>query len=133
MKLRERLAVIKQEAQKVDGERFNIRKLNELVVRKQYQNEITNRFSALENLSDEEYMNKAWEHNKKNIKTSTKESLGLHEFKQHKPWFDEKCLVVLDQGKQAKMHWVQDPNQRNSDNPKKVRREVSRHFRNKKK
>jgi len=38
-------------AQKFDGDRFNLRKLNE-PVRKQYQIEITNRFAALENLSD---------------------------------------------------------------------------------
>jgi len=35
-KVRERLAGSKQEAQKFDGERFNLRKLNELEVRKQY-------------------------------------------------------------------------------------------------
>jgi hypothetical protein len=46
-KVRERLAVNKQAAQKIEGERFNIRKLNELEVRKQYQIEITNRFAAL--------------------------------------------------------------------------------------
>ena len=28
---------------------------------------------------------------KENIKNSAKESLGLHELKQHKPWFDEEC------------------------------------------
>ena len=49
-KVRERLAVSKQAAQSFDGERFNLRKLNELEVRKQYQIEITNRFAALENL-----------------------------------------------------------------------------------
>ena len=27
----------------------------------------------------------------------------MHEMKQHKPWFDEECLVILDQRKQAKM------------------------------
>jgi len=48
-KIREGLAVSKQMAQKFDGERFNLRKLNELEVRKQYQIEITNRFAALEN------------------------------------------------------------------------------------
>jgi len=52
-KVRERLAVSKP-AQRFDGERFNLRKLNELEVRKQYQVEITNRFAALENLSDDE-------------------------------------------------------------------------------
>jgi len=45
-KFRERLAAIKQTAQKFDGERFNLRKLNELEVRKQYQIEITKRFAA---------------------------------------------------------------------------------------
>jgi len=33
-KVRERLSVSKQEAQKFDGERFHLRKLNELEVRK---------------------------------------------------------------------------------------------------
>ena len=73
-------------------ERFNLRKLNEPEVGKQYQIEITKRFAALKNLSDDEDINRAWENIKENIKTSTKESLGLHEMKQHKPWFDEECL-----------------------------------------
>jgi hypothetical protein len=49
-KVREKLAVRKQAAQKFDGIRFNLRKLNDLEVRKQYQIEITNRFAALENV-----------------------------------------------------------------------------------
>jgi len=44
LKITERLAVIKQAAQKFDRERFNLRKLNDLEVMKQYKNEITNRF-----------------------------------------------------------------------------------------
>jgi hypothetical protein len=36
------------------GKSFNLRKLNEVDVRKQYQIEITNRCAALENLSDDE-------------------------------------------------------------------------------
>ena len=60
-KVRERLAVSKQAAQRFDGERFNLRQLNELDVRKQYQIEITNRFAALENLSDDKDINRAWE------------------------------------------------------------------------
>ena len=54
------MAVSKQAAKRFDGERFNLRKLIELVVRKHYQTEITNRFAALENLSDDEDINKAW-------------------------------------------------------------------------
>ena len=71
-KAKERLAVSKQAAQRFNGERFNLRKLNKLKVRKQYQSEITNRIAALENLSDDEDINRAWENIKKNIKTSAK-------------------------------------------------------------
>jgi hypothetical protein len=45
--VRERLVVSKQEAQNFDVERFNLWKLSELEVRKQYQIEITNRFAVL--------------------------------------------------------------------------------------
>jgi len=48
------LAVSKQQAQKYDVERFNIRKRTELEFRKQYQIKISNRFAALENLTDNE-------------------------------------------------------------------------------
>jgi hypothetical protein len=50
-KVRERWAVIKEAAQKFYGERFNVRKLNELAVWKQYRIGIANRLTALENLS----------------------------------------------------------------------------------
>jgi len=116
------LAVSKEATQKFDGERFNLRKLNEPNVRQQYQIEITNRFVALENLSDNEDINGVWENInlsatglnftchliiltlrllmsyiyiyiydisslrvKGKVKIPAKESLGLHELKQHKP------------------------------------------------
>jgi len=84
-KLRERLAVHKQVAQKLDGERFNLRKLNELGVKENYQIEIRNRFAALETLNGDENVNSAWENIKENIKSSAKGSLCLHEWKHHKP------------------------------------------------
>ena len=101
-KVGERLAVSKQAAHKFDGERFNLRKLNDVEVGKQYKIEITNRFAALENLNDGEDINRAWENIKENIKTSAKECLGLHNLVQHKHWFDEECLGFLYQRKQAK-------------------------------
>ena len=110
-----------------------MRKLNEADIREQYQIEITNRFAALENSDDDEDVNRNWENIKEIIQTSAKESLGLDEFKQNKPWFDEECLGFLDQRKRAKIQWVQDPSRSNVDNLNKVSREVSRHFRNKKK
>jgi len=58
-KFRERLAVDKQAAQKFDEDRFNFRKINDLEVRKRYQTEISNRLTALENLSDSEDINRS--------------------------------------------------------------------------
>jgi len=84
-------------------------------------------------LNNDEDINRTWENIKENIQTSAKESLGLHELKQNKPWFDEECLGFLDQRKRAKMQWIQVPSQSNVDNLNNVRREVSRHFRNKRK
>jgi len=72
-----------------------------LGVKEKYQIEIRNRFAALEKLNGDENVNRAWENIKENIKTSAKESLGLHELKQHKPWFDKECVDFLDQRKQA--------------------------------
>ena len=57
--------------------------------------EITNRFAALENVNDEEDVNRIWENFQENIQTSAEKSLGLHELKQNKPWFDEECLVFF--------------------------------------
>jgi hypothetical protein len=67
-KIRVRLTVTKKATSKFDGEKFNLRKLNELEVRKQYQIQISNGFAALENLSDEEDINRARENLKDNIK-----------------------------------------------------------------
>ena len=77
------------------GERINLRKLNELEVRKQNQVEITNRFAAVENFSVDEDINRAWENIKENIKTTTKGSLGVYELKQNKPRFYEECLGIF--------------------------------------
>jgi len=91
-KFRERLAVGKQAPQRFDRQRFNLRKLNEPEVREQYQIEFTNRTAALENFNDDEDVNRTWENIKENMRVSAEESLGLHELKQNKPWFDEEYL-----------------------------------------
>ena len=83
---------------------------------KQYQIKISNRFAALENLNGTENINRSWENIEENIKSSATESLGLYESKQHKPWFDEECLLFRTHRSRLKS---------------KIK--ASRHFRNKKK
>jgi hypothetical protein len=52
--------------------------------------------------------------------------------KKHKPWFDEACLELVDQRKEATLQWLQDPIEINWDNLNNVRHEASRRFRSKK-
>jgi hypothetical protein len=110
---------------------FNLRKLNELGVRKQYQIEISEGFIGLENLSDGEDIN--WENIKEHIKISAEESLGVHELEQRLPRSDEECLGCLDKGKQAKIKWVQDPSQNSLNYLNNQRRPDKRHCSNEKK
>jgi hypothetical protein len=86
----------------------------------------------LEDLDADVAINSAWGTIRENVKTSAKESLIYYELMKHKPWFDERCSKLLDQRKQAKLQWLQDPSEINGDNLNNVRREASRHFRNKK-
>jgi hypothetical protein len=113
-------------------ERFNLKKLNEVEGKKQYGVEVSKRFAALEDLDVEVEINSAWETIRENIKISPKESQGYYELKNDKPWFDNRCSKLLDQRKEANLQWLQDPSEINGDNLNNVRREASRHFRNKK-
>jgi iron uptake system EfeUOB component EfeO/EfeM len=45
---------------------------------------------------------------------------------------DKGCSELLDQRKQTKLQWLQDPSEINVDNLNNIRPEASRHFRNKK-
>jgi hypothetical protein len=108
-----------------DVERFNLTKLNEQEVMKLYQVKISNRFAVLEDFGDSEDINKAWENIKESIKSSAKESLGMHILKQHKPWFDDECVHLLDRRKQAKLRWPEDPNHSIAGNLNNVRLEAS--------
>jgi hypothetical protein len=59
--VREKLSARKQATQKTDMERYNLKKLNEMEVKKQFQIELSNKSAALENLNDSEGINRAWE------------------------------------------------------------------------
>jgi hypothetical protein len=131
-KVRERLAASNRTTQKFDTERINLKKLDEVEGKEQYRNEIPNRFAALGNLDNDVDINRAWEINRENIKISAKLSLGYYELKKHKPWLDKECSKLLDQTKQAKLQWLHDPSEIKGDNLNNIRREASRHFRNKK-
>jgi hypothetical protein len=100
--------------------------------KEQYPVEVSNGFPALEDLEAKVKINSAREMIRENIKISAKESLCYCELKKHQPWFDEACSKLVDQRKQAKLQWLQDPSEINGDNLRIVRCETSRYFRTKK-
>jgi hypothetical protein len=125
VRVKERLRVNKQRSRRFHMESFNLKKLNEIGGKKQYHVEVSKRFVALEDLDTEVEIDSAWETIRKNIKISAKESLGYYELKKYKPWFNEGCSQLLEQRKQAKLQWLQDPSEVNRDNMNNVRREAS--------
>jgi hypothetical protein len=72
-KVRERLAVNKQRSHKFHIERFNLKKLNQVVGKEQYYVKVSNRFAALGDFDAEVEINSAWETISENIKISAKE------------------------------------------------------------
>jgi hypothetical protein len=114
-------------------QKFDLKKLNNVEVKKQYRVKISNRFAALESNDDNVNINRAQENVGQNIKMSAKDSLVHYELKQHKTWFDEELSNILHRRKQqAKLLWLQNPCQINEDNMGNVRYEASRTFRTKK-
>jgi hypothetical protein len=97
-KVRGRLAVSKRAAQKIDTDRFDVKKLNEADVKEQYQVTIRNKCAALENLEDSGDINKAWDNIRENIKISAQESLGYCESKQCKLWLTRNVQNLLIKG-----------------------------------
>jgi hypothetical protein len=73
----------------------------------------------------------AWESIRDNIKTSVKENLGYHRLKHNKPWHHDDCSKLIDQWKQAKLQWLQNPSQINGDNLQNLRCVISRTFKDK--
>jgi hypothetical protein len=122
--------VSKRPVNKTDMDRLNLKKLNEEEVKEQYQVTNKNRFSALEIFDNNGDINRVWDAIRGNIKTSAKENICQCEAKHQR--FDEECSKLVHRRKQAKLQWLQDPSVANEDNFSNVRKEVSRHFRNKK-
>jgi hypothetical protein len=55
------------------------------------------KFAALQNLLDLVDINKSWETVTENIQISAIDSTGYYKLKQHKPWFDERFSIQLEQ------------------------------------
>jgi hypothetical protein len=116
---------------------INLRKLNDAEVKELCQVKISNKFAALEKDEEEEEEDgggggRAWEGITENTEASATESLGYYELKQHKPLYVEECSKLLEQKKQAKLQWLQNPCQTNGDNLNNVQHETSITSRNKK-
>jgi hypothetical protein len=76
----------------------------------------------LGNLDVQVDINKAWETIRENITISAIEILGYNKLMKHKPMFDERCSELLNQRKQAKLQWLQDPSKINGENLDNIRR-----------
>jgi hypothetical protein len=63
----------------------------------------------LEDFDVEVEINSAWETITEYTNFSQRD-LGYYKLKKHKKWLNEGCSKLLQQRKQAKLQWLQDPN-----------------------
>jgi hypothetical protein len=83
--------------------------IGDVEVKEKYQVEISSRFANSEILDESSDINNALESFRENTKTSAKDNLGYQKLKRNKPWFDDECSKLIDQRKQAKLQWLQNP------------------------
>jgi hypothetical protein len=69
----------------------------------------------LENLNAKVDINRDSETVTENIKFQPVR-VCYYELKKHRHWFNERCSELLDQRKQAKLQWLQNPSEINGDN-----------------
>ncbi|PSN38555.1 hypothetical protein C0J52_14819 [Blattella germanica] len=138
VKIRERLALTRGTDNKDDSDKFELKNLRNDEVRLEYQIKITNRFETLEcseeNVATEEEnnINREWESIRDTIKLSASESVGLLKKRQSRKWFDDECADMVNKRKLAKMNWMREPNEQNSEQLCSIRRETTRFLKNKK-
>jgi hypothetical protein len=65
----------------------------------------------LGHLDAEVKINSACEIIRETVNISAKESVSYFELKKHKPWFEERCSKLVDERKQAKLQWLQNPSE----------------------
>jgi hypothetical protein len=70
-------------------ERFNLKKLDDVVVEEKYQVEILNKSAALQTLDESFDINNAWESIRGYVKTSAEDTLGYQKPMLNKLWFDD--------------------------------------------
>ncbi|PSN55555.1 hypothetical protein C0J52_12130 [Blattella germanica] len=118
VKIRERLALTRGTDNKNDSEKFELENLRNDEVRLEYQIKITNRFETLE-CSEE------------NVATEEENNIN-RETRQSRKWFDDECADMVNKRKLAKMNWMREPNEQNSEQLCSIRRETTRFLKNKK-
>jgi hypothetical protein len=81
-------------------------------------------------LDDGGSISRAWENIRENTKISAQQNV-CYELKYHKPWIDEECSLSLDERKQAKLQWFEDPSQGNREKLNHIKFDTSIHIKKK--
>ena len=66
------------------------------------------------------------------MKGAAKERVGEMKRQKNKPWFDDECLKLHEERKQARQRWLGNKNEANTNNYSNAKRNATRVFRNKK-
>ena len=90
--------------------RYTLNKLVDHETRNEYQTDIANRFSALEDLEISSE-NDTWVKIKESIKATPQEKVRVLETHSNKPWFDQECSELANK-RNSKIIWQKNPKEK---------------------
>jgi len=109
-KVREKLCIANRKSKGSKQLKFKIKRLNNPSIKLDYQLELSNRFEILadssnnnDDINNEIDVSKMWEAIRDTIKSALKEErVGEKKQQKNKSWFDEECLKLYEERKQAR-------------------------------
>jgi len=138
-KVREKLCIANRESKGPRQLKFEGKRLDNRNVKADYQLEISNRFEILadsssnkDKINSEIDINKMWEAIRDTVKGAEKKRVREKKHQKNKPWFDEECLKLHGERKQARQRWLSNKSKTNANHYSNAKRNVTRGFRNKK-
>lgn len=109
--------------------KWNIEKLKDENIQKQYQREITKNLNK--NRAIEE-ADKEWDIIKSCIKTSADKVVGRQKENKRNSWYDRECALITKHKKEARLRWIRTRKHDDYENYKKIRKESTKIMQRKK-
>jgi hypothetical protein len=79
-----------------------------------------------DDINNETDVNKMWETISDTVKSTAKERVGVRKRQRNKPWFDDECLKLHEERKEARQQWLNNNTEASSNQYNNAKRKATR-------